>query len=204
MRHPRPGRAARLLAGLLLGGLLLSGCGDNEGTNDGGYISGDGSFVQYAEDDRSEPVELAGETLQGDALDVADLRGAPVVVNVWWSLCGPCRVEMPMLVEAAAELEGEAAFIGVNIRDASPENGLSFERSMGVDYPTIYDPSGEALLAFAGKVNPRTIPTTIVLDPEGRIAAVVNGPIPSKRTLVGLVEDAAEGASGGTGEAVDG
>ena len=63
---------------------------------------GEGNVTEVAIDDREGPVELAGETVQGDDLDLADLRGQVVVVNVWWSLCGPCRSEMPMLVDAEA------------------------------------------------------------------------------------------------------
>lgn len=197
MRPPRHRRARVTLTGLLLvllvGTGLLSGCSDNEGTNDGGYISGDGQVVQYAPDDRDEPVELSGESLQGDAIDLADLRGQVVVVNVWASWCGPCRVEMPMLVEAAAALAddpGDVEFVGVNVRD-SADNGLAFEREMGVDYPSVLDPSGRALLAFHGVVNPKSIPTTLVLDREGRVAASIAGPVPSRRTLTELVEDVA-------------
>lgn len=182
----------RLLAGALVGCLLLlvAACGDNEGTNENGYISGNGQVVQYAVDQRDDAIELSGETLQGDDIDLADYRGQVVVVNTWWSGCPPCRTEMPMLVEAGTELDDQdVAFVGINIRDASRDNGLAFERSLGVDYPSIYAPGGEAVLAFAGTINPRTIPTTVVLDRDGRVAAVFNGEIPSKLTLTEVVDE---------------
>lgn len=187
----------RPLAGALLGCLLLltSACTDSEGTNDGGYIEGDSQIAQIGADQRKEAVELSGETLDGEQLDVADYRGQVVVVNVWWSGCPPCRTEMPMLVEAEQELaEQDVAFVGVNIRDSSRDNGLAFERGLGVEYPSIFAPGGEALLSLAG-INPRTIPTTVVLDREGQIAAVISGPIPGKVTFTDVVEEiAAEGA----------
>jgi thiol-disulfide isomerase/thioredoxin len=134
-------------------------------------------------------VDLSGETVQGDDLTLADLRGQVVVVNLWWSGCGPCRTEMPMLVDAESELPGdETEFVGINIRDLAPENAAAFERDLGVDYPSIYDPGSERLDAF-GRYTPYAPPTTWVLDREGRVAALINGPVPSKSTLTTVVED---------------
>jgi thiol-disulfide isomerase/thioredoxin len=144
--------------------------------------------VQIPAAERDAPIELAGESLSGRPLDLADLRGQVVVVNTWWSGCAPCRTEMPMLVEADEQLK-EAAFFGINIRDASPEQGRAFERSLDVNYPSLYEPGGKALLAFSGKVSLNSIPTTAVLDREGRVAAVISGPIPSKLTLTQVVDD---------------
>ena len=127
--------------------------------------------------------------MQGDDLDLADLRGQVVVVNVWWSLCGPCRSEMPMLVDAEAALPAEETeFVGINIRDLAPENAAAFERDRGVDYPSIYDPGSETLDEF-GRYRPASMPATAVLDREGKVAALISGPVPSETTIVTLVED---------------
>jgi hypothetical protein len=77
----------------------------------------------------------------------------------------------------------------VNTRDNSADNGLAFERSVGATYPSVYAPDGRALLAFPGL--PRPLPSTVILDAEGRISATISGPIPSKLTLTELVECAA-------------
>jgi thiol-disulfide isomerase/thioredoxin len=155
-------------------------------------VPGDGQVVEVAPDDREGPVDLAGETVQGDALDLADLRGEVVVVNMWWSGCGPCIKEMPMLVEAEGELPAdETAFVGINIRDLAPENAAAFERDAGVDYPSLYDP-GSTIVDEFGRYTPYAPPTTWVLDREGRVAALINGPVPSKTTLVTLVEEIAD------------
>jgi thiol-disulfide isomerase/thioredoxin len=167
--------------------VLLVGCSSLQGTGDKGYIAGEGVVTEIPVAERGAPVELTGESLSGEPLDLADHRGEVVVVNTWWSGCAPCRTEMPMLVEADEELE--AAFVGINIRDASPQQGRAFERNLGVDYPSLYEPGGDALLAFSGKVSLNSIPTTAVLDREGRVAAVISGPIPSKLTLIEVVED---------------
>lgn len=188
----------RLAAAALAACLLpaLSGCGvldGAEGTGDKGFVSGDGRITQVPVADRGEPVELSGSDLDGAALDLADLRGAPVVVNVWGSWCAPCRTEAPLLVDAAEELEGDAAFVGINIRDASPAQGQRFERTFEVPYPSVFSPNGDALLAFAGSLTPNAVPSTVVLDAEGRVAATILGEVPSALTLVDLVEEVAAG-----------
>jgi thiol-disulfide isomerase/thioredoxin len=179
----------RPVALLLLGAFLLTGCSDFTGTGDLDYVAGKGNVTEIAPEDREHPVEVAGGTVDGGRLDLADLRGQVVVVNVWWSLCGPCIKEMPMLVDAEAELPGEETeFVGINIRDLAVENAAAFERDRGVDYPSIYDPGSETLREF-GSYRPSSMPSTVVLDREGRVAALISGEVPSQGTLVAIVED---------------
>lgn len=144
--------------------------------------------MEVAPTAREAAISLSGVDLEGNEVDLADLRGRPVVVNVWWSECPPCRVEQPDLNEAATELGDDVAFLGLNIRDSSAEKGLAFARNFDVPYPSVYSPDGTALLSFAGTLNPRSIPSTVVLDADGRVAASVQGRIPTTQTLVSLVE----------------
>jgi len=167
---------------------VLVGCSSLSGTGDKGYITGEGVPVEVSPSAREAAVSLSGVDLEGEEVDLADLRGKPVVVNVWWSECPPCRVEQPDLNEAAAELGDDVAFLGLNIRDSSAEKGQAFVRNFDVPYPSVYSPDGKALLAFAGTLNPRSIPSTVVLDADGRIAASVQGRIPTTQTLVDIVE----------------
>ncbi|MDI6909436.1 TlpA disulfide reductase family protein [Nocardioides sp.] len=193
-RGPDPliGRALGRALGVVLAVVLLAtGCSSLEGTGDKGYISGDRRVRVIDPADRGDPVELTGTSLTGDPVDAADSRGRVLVVNTWWSGCAPCRSEMPMLTDAAKELGSVADFLGINIRDASASQGQAFMRSVGAEYPSIYDPAGKAVLAFAGKTTLSAIPTTIVLDAEGRVAAVITGEIPSEQTLVDVVHDVA-------------
>ena len=169
--------------------LLVAGCSDVEGTGDLEYVAGDGQVVEVAASDREDPVEISGTTVQGEPLDLADLRGKVVVLNVWWSGCGPCRTEMPMLVQADEESPAEdVAFVGINIRDLARENAAAFERDRGVAYPSLYDQGSESLLRM-GRFTPHATPATVLLDREGRVAALINGPIPSKSTLTTLIDD---------------
>jgi thiol-disulfide isomerase/thioredoxin len=176
--------------------LALTACTSLGATGDKGYISGDGSVRVIDAADRDEPVSFQGESLSGEPIDSEDYRGEVLVVNMWWSGCGPCRTEMPMLDELSSEVGDQATVLGVNVRDSSPANGLSFMKGVGADFPSIYDAKGKIGLAFAGKAPLASTPTTIVLDDKGRVAAVVAGPIPSKQTILDVVDDISGEASG--------
>ncbi len=183
-------RLPLLVAALAVTAAVAGACTDVNGTEGKDYVAGDGGIVEIAKADRKAPVEVSGETLAGDPLDLADRRGSVVVVNVWWSGCGPCRVEAPMLADAADELAGDATIVGIDIRD-SRENGLAFERGLDVPYPSISDPGSEQLLNFPAPYDPRQLPSTVVLDRQGRVAALIPGQLPSKLTLVDIVEKVA-------------
>jgi thiol-disulfide isomerase/thioredoxin len=134
---------------------------------------------------------VSGETLDGDPLDLADLRGSVVVVNVWGAWCTECLEEAPLLVDAADELPAGTEMLGIDIRDLGKDQPRGFERKFGVPYPSLYDPGSETLLKFPAPFNPRATPSTLVLDRRGRVAAVVSGVLPSKLTLLDLVEEVA-------------
>lgn len=169
--------------------LALSACTSLQGTGDKGFVTGDGTIRAVDAADRKDAVELTGDDLDGNPIDIADYRGKPVVVVVWGSWCGPCRGEAPDVVDAANEIGDGAQFVGINLRDSSPDDALAYVRSFDVPYPSIYSPDGKAMLQFQGTLGPRTIPAFVVLDDQGRIAASIIGSLPSTRTLVDLVDD---------------
>lgn len=191
MTRFRPVPATVRLVPLLLAGLLLSACGGGvESKGDQGYVSGNGVITVLDEEDRYVPEEVSGESLEGEPLSLSSYDGKVVVINVWGAWCPPCRAEADDLAVAAKELQPEGvAFLGINTRDTSRDNALSFQRSREVPYPSIYDPSGRTLLAFRGSLRPNSIPSTLVLDEQGRVAATVLGELTSARTLVSLVEE---------------
>jgi thiol-disulfide isomerase/thioredoxin len=189
-RPPRILRAAAALVALA----VLAGCsgagGGRPGTgNDDRYISGDGTVTELSAADRKPAPELSGSTLDGKTIDVADLRGKVVVVNVWASWCPPCRAEAPALerVWRATRSEG-VQFIGLNTRDQSAA-AESYVRSKGISYPSVDANDGRALLALRGTLPPTAIPSTLVLDREGRVAARVLGGVtePQLRQLIDSV-----------------
>lgn len=187
-------RRAALLAAA--GALVLSGCsgtGDTiaeqarQGDNKG-YIAGDGSVELIDTAERDIVMDISGTTLEGEPWSTDDVRGQVVVVNVWGSWCGPCKAEAPDLEQVYSELTeaGEPVdFIGVNHRDSVP-TALAFQEAKGVSYPSLEDDGGQTLLQLQGLANAR--PSTLVLDPEGHVAARVLGQVDAT-TLRGLVED---------------
>lgn len=182
-------RSARTTLALLVLplALVLGACSELTGTGELDYVPGTGGVVELAPEDREPPVELQGETTAGE--DYTLERGRVTVVNVWFSTCVPCIREMPMLTELDEAYAGQVDFLGINIRD-SLANARAFERDRGVDYPSIFSPNGNALLAFTGRTSPRAAPTTLVLDEDGVVVSIVNGEIPSRTTLTELVEAA--------------
>ncbi len=184
-------------AGLLtvLTGVLaaswLAGCSGSEFTSgDQGFVSGDGTVTVVDPDERREPNgEVGGDTVDGDAVTLGDYRGKVVVMPVWGSWCGPCRAEAPMLAAAARDLEDDGVvFLGINSRDENTAKVQAFEERFDIPYDSIYDPAGQTLLAFHGILPPQTIPSFVVIDDEGRVAARVLGEI-DRSTLYGVVED---------------
>ncbi|GAB2871922.1 TlpA family protein disulfide reductase [Nocardioides pacificus] len=159
-----------------------------EGTGDKGFITGEGTVVEVAPADRDDPVTMEGEDLEGEPVALEDYRGKPTVVVVWGSWCSPCRAEAPELAELATELDGEVGFLGVNIRDASTAQAQKFVSRFDIPYRSVFSPDGTALLAFDGTLTPNTIPATVVLDAEGRVAASIIGKLPSAGTLKSLTD----------------
>ena len=140
-----------------------------------GFRVGDGTATLVVADDRRPAPTLRGSTLDGTSLDVADLLGSVVVLNVWGSWCGPCKKEQPDLQRAADQLAPEGVrFVGINVRDRTRGNALAHNRRYDVTYPSLFDPSARLVARF-DDLPPSAIPTTVVLDRQGRIAARVLG-----------------------------
>lgn len=185
-------RRALLTAGLGLPLATLVGCSDATGASEeDGYAVGDGTYTRIPVDKRSTVPQLAGTTLDGKKIALSDYKGTVVVLNVWGSWCPPCRAEASELVKAATRTKGKAQFIGLNTRDLDQAQAKAFVRSFKINFPNIYDPDGKLLLAF-GAVPAKAIPSTIIVDREGRIAGRILGPTTAS-TLVGSVEDIAAG-----------
>ena len=170
----------RFAAAAVAAVLALTGCaGGNEietGGEDDRFIAGDGSATAFPAEERVDAPDFSGTTLDGDEIGLADYEGGIVVLNVWASWCGPCRTEQPVLDEVHAEYTGLGVdFLGVNIKDDDTA-ARTYLETKGVEYPSLYDQPGEVPQAFRGTVPPRAIPSTLIIDPDGRIAARVIGP----------------------------
>ena len=187
---PRLRRTTAVLA-VLLGSTVLAACSNDIGSSSGdaGFVSGKGISTRLPVAEREQPGTVAGTTLDGRPIALEDFAGQTVVVNVWGSWCAPCRAEAPDLVDAAEDLaDDNVVFLGINSRDLDRAAALAFQRRFEVPYPSIYDQQGKTLLAFRGTLSPNAIPSTVVIDEQGRVAASVIGEV-TRSTLVGLVED---------------
>ncbi|UCM89564.1 TlpA family protein disulfide reductase [Streptomyces marincola] len=170
-------RSARVaLAAAATGAFALTACtADGAGPSGGdtNFVQGSGDITHVAAADREEAPDLAGETIEGERLALSDFRGQVIVLNVWGSWCAPCIAEADDLVRVAeATADQGVQFVGINTRDNSRVNAAEFEETHGVPYPSLYDPDGRLLLEFPrGSLNPQAIPSTLIIDREGRIAA---------------------------------
>ena len=194
MKLKRNIRAA-VVVGLVT--VLLAGCssdpladqfraGDNKN-----YIAGDGTVTEFALGSRPGFEAFAGITESGQVLDSAAFEGNVVVMNWWYSACAPCRAEAPDLAMLSVEFEDTVQFVGVNVRDTT-ETALAFDRNFGIEYPSFMDAqSGRVSLAFTGVVSPQAVPTTIVIDRDGKVASRILGRIEPSilRTLIQTVVD---------------
>lgn len=190
----------KLVALGLAAAAVLTGCSSSDGVageydGESGYVSGDGYVEEIPAAERGEPILFSGDTADGGSFDSADVDG-PILVNVWYAACPPCRVEAPILADLYAEFGDDVTFIGINSRDGAPE-ALAFEGAFDIEYPSILDAeSGAAQMAFAGEVAPGAVPSTLVLDAEGRVMARITGAVSDDSILATLLQDAIAEAAG--------
>jgi peroxiredoxin len=180
------------LAGALT---LLTGCStgaDQVDVNNGGefrFVAGTPAGQVIPEDERASAPDFGGRLLGGAAFTSADLDGDVAVLNFWGSWCAPCRVETPEFQEVYADVRDDGVqFLGLNVKEPSEQLALAFVERFGIEFPSLYDPRGEVALAF--RDYPATaIPSTIVLDPQGRVAAVYTGLVAQDdlRSVIDLV-----------------
>ncbi|RJL22515.1 TlpA family protein disulfide reductase [Bailinhaonella thermotolerans] len=155
--------------------LALAGCAGTQanktgpGAGDTRFVAGSGAAEEFKAADRKKAPQVKGETLDGKPYTLPS--GKVAVINFWASWCAPCIAEAPVLKQVHEETKDQGVeFLGVDFKDGR-ENAKAFERNHKVAYPSLYDQPGEIALSFHGAVSPNAIPTTLVLDRQGRIAA---------------------------------
>lgn len=175
--------------------LALAGCAGAVGpsteateTADAGDHASDGSWTTWEAGERTSPVELAGATYDEEEVDLADWRGDVVVLNFWYAACPPCRAEAPDLAAIDEDYRDDGVrLLGVNPRDDAA-TAQAFERSLSVPYPSLHDDDAQGVAALQGVVPIQAMPTTVVLDAEGRVAGRVLGQI-DPAVVRGMIDD---------------
>lgn len=172
-------RTATAATLLVLTGLLVS-CspGDTGGGGSDEYeftgATAAGEVIDASA--RASAPAFHGELLDGTPFESGQLAGDIAVINFWGSWCGPCRTETPDFQAVYAELRDHGVqFLGIDVKDQA-QLAIAFSEEIGVEYPSLFDPGGEVALAFRG-FPANVVPSTILLDREGRVAAVYTGAV---------------------------
>lgn len=171
-------------------GLILVACGQAQ--RSAGSASGEFDFKGPTPsgevvpvEERSVAPEFSGELLDGSPFDSASLAGDIVVLNFWGSWCAPCRIETPEFQMVYEEVGAQGVqFLGVDVKDER-QLAIAFYADKGVEYPSMFDPRGEVALAFRG-FPANAVPSTILIDREGRVAAAYTAAVPAEDLRSGL------------------
>ncbi len=154
---------------------LLTGCssGGISTANQNAFVSGNGVAIYVKSQDRKLAPTISGPTLQNGTITLPG--GKVTVLNIWASWCAPCRAEAPLLSDFARTYQSKGVqFAGILTRD-SVSSALEFTKRFKLDYPTFTD---DAVLAdFRNSLVPNAIPTTLVIDSHGYVAARVSGEV---------------------------
>lgn len=188
------GRSALIAAALGLA--LLAGCASPQDDTPAPSVAVDAALVTQREQAgiedcpltpaSAEPVPgglpdlLLGCLGSGRQVNLAGLRGSPMVINFWAQWCGPCRAEAPSLAQFAQRAHGKVAVLGVDYSDPDPSLALAFAQQSGWTYPHVTDP----LRQTAGPIRFTGIPVTIFVDAQGRIVYRTVGAVASVDQLV--------------------
>lgn len=164
---------------LLAAVLVVAGCSTGSdavatGTEFNFVSPGGQTDITYEGDERQKIPEMQGESLmeEGEQIRLSSFEGKVVVLNIWGAWCPPCRVEAPQLQEVHEAYKDKGVqVLGIDFRDYDRDAPADFMRDTGLTYPSIYDPPGRSLLPLKGYPK-ATVPSTIVLDSEHRVAAV--------------------------------
>jgi peroxiredoxin len=131
--------------------------------------------------------DFTGTTIDGETVQLSELKGKTVLVNVFASWCAPCIIETPHLVEAFNASNEDIVFIGVNLQE-SEAAVAGYQDEFNVTYPLVLDPKSEILNIY----KPIGLPTSWFIDPDGIVRYVHAGAM-----TLDLIEGALEAAEAG-------
>jgi thiol-disulfide isomerase/thioredoxin len=180
--------------------VITTGCSGkapaSEGIHGKSFATGNGAVALIPSAQRQAAPPLQGENLSGQPVRRGDYVGKVVVVNFWASWCAPCVAETQTLaVLARRDLGDGVRFLGVDFRNDDRGNAIALERRFSVPYQSLYDPTSAMVVRFPNGTRPTAVPTTLVLDRQHRVAAVIyGGPVlytTLDRVIQGVVRETA-------------
>jgi cytochrome c biogenesis protein CcmG, thiol:disulfide interchange protein DsbE len=166
-----------LVAGIATAAVLASSGGD-EGTTPTDAVLDQPGRYDLAPIGTNAPVEgqrlpaVMLTDLDGAEVNTDDLLGTPLVLNVWFSTCQPCKREMPAFAAVERDLGSRVRIVGINPND-TPSTAAAFAEQLGVGYPTYLDRNGE----FLAQNGIATFPSTLFVDADGLIVRQTAGEI---------------------------
>ena len=141
---------------------------------------------EAGKEQRQEAIDVTFYDSEGNAVKLSDFYGKPVVMNFWATWCGFCKQEMPDFQEAYNEYGEQVEFLFINATDGqreTREKAAAYLTEQSLTVPAYYDEDQQASYVYS--VN--SLPTTILLDKEGRVAAYVPGLV-EKENLTGALD----------------
>ena len=124
--------------------------------------------------------------IQLDCLDgstgaqLGALQG-PMIVNVWGSWCGPCKEEIPILRSFYEKAKDKVTLIGVDVEEASVEDGRKFVEENGITWPNLYDSDGRSREYFG-----MGVPVTWFIAADGSVAGKKIGVFKNAAELIAM------------------
>lgn len=185
------GRSFKLLVISLLITSCASPVSNISSDSESGFVSGDGTSIFLNKNERKSAPELSNVEFLTSEIDLKTLKNKVVLINVWGSWCSPCRKEAPELEELYLKNKADnVEFIGINIRD-SKISANRFIENFSITYPNIFDRDGKLLLGYKDSLPANAIPSTILIDKNGLVAARQLGPI-DKSLIQGFISELVE------------
>ncbi|MGC1783074.1 MAG: TlpA disulfide reductase family protein [Acidobacteriaceae bacterium] len=115
---------------------------------------------------------FALKTIDGKTVSLEDYKGKAVLVNFWATWCGPCKVEMPWLIDLQKKYAGQGfTVLGISEDDGSPKNVADFAAKMGIDYPILL--ANDKVSHDYGGID--YLPTSYYIGRDGKVVAEIGG-----------------------------
>ncbi|MEY3752859.1 MAG: TlpA family protein disulfide reductase [Actinobacteria bacterium] len=121
------------------------------------------------------------DCLDGGVGATIDSIKGPAIINVWGSWCGPCKEEMPILRSFYEKAQGKVLLIGVDVEEASLEDGRKFVENNGITWPNLFDADGKSRAYFG-----MGVPVTWFIASDGSVAHKHIGVLKNEIDLISL------------------